>query len=156
MKFQVVYFTAVFPYVTLAILLVRGLTLPGAWQGVVYYLYPNPTRLADFQVRHLANITASQHLVCKVSILQTDCIYETVNFHFDEQMKKNQLNLLTWKMCVNRKDFGTTSMQGHSHTKGLKQHDIYSVLYIESGITLTLVSSHQQTGEHLIKMCNSL
>ena len=47
-----VYFTAVFPYVTLAILLVRGLTLPGAWHGVVYYLYPDPSRLADFQVRH--------------------------------------------------------------------------------------------------------
>ncbi|XP_042337790.1 sodium- and chloride-dependent GABA transporter 2-like, partial [Plectropomus leopardus] len=47
---KVVYFTAVFPYVTLAILLVRGLTLPGAWQGVVYYLYPDPSRLADFQV----------------------------------------------------------------------------------------------------------
>ncbi|XP_070703483.1 sodium- and chloride-dependent betaine transporter-like [Pempheris klunzingeri] len=47
---KVVYFTAVFPYVTLAILLVRGLTLPGAWQGVVYYLYPDPSRLADLQV----------------------------------------------------------------------------------------------------------
>ncbi|KAI4822705.1 hypothetical protein KUCAC02_008236, partial [Chaenocephalus aceratus] len=47
---QVVYFTAVFPYVMLAILLVRGLTLPGAWQGVVYYLYPDPSRLVDLQV----------------------------------------------------------------------------------------------------------
>ncbi|XP_041672618.1 sodium- and chloride-dependent GABA transporter 2-like [Cheilinus undulatus] len=47
---KVVYFTAVFPYVTLAILLVRGLTLPGAWQGVVYYLYPDPSHLADLQV----------------------------------------------------------------------------------------------------------
>ncbi|XP_040918144.1 sodium- and chloride-dependent GABA transporter 2-like isoform X2 [Toxotes jaculatrix] len=47
---KVVYFTAVFPYVMLAVLLVRGLTLPGAWQGVVYYLYPDPSRLADLQV----------------------------------------------------------------------------------------------------------
>ncbi|XP_062264945.1 sodium- and chloride-dependent GABA transporter 2-like [Platichthys flesus] len=47
---KVVYVTAVFPYVMLAILLVRGLTLPGAWQGVVYYLYPEPSRLADLQV----------------------------------------------------------------------------------------------------------
>ncbi|XP_063761023.1 sodium- and chloride-dependent betaine transporter-like [Eleginops maclovinus] len=47
---KVVYFTAMFPYVMLAILLVRGLTLPGAWQGVVYYLYPDPSRLADLQV----------------------------------------------------------------------------------------------------------
>ncbi|XP_036948166.1 sodium- and chloride-dependent betaine transporter-like [Acanthopagrus latus] len=47
---KVVYFTAVFPYVTLAILLVRGLTLPGALQGVIFYLYPDPSRLADLQV----------------------------------------------------------------------------------------------------------
>ncbi|XP_060946447.1 sodium- and chloride-dependent GABA transporter 2-like [Limanda limanda] len=47
---KVVYVTAVFPYVMLGILLVRGLTLPGAWQGVVYYLYPEPSRLADLQV----------------------------------------------------------------------------------------------------------
>ncbi|XP_074552684.1 sodium- and chloride-dependent taurine transporter-like [Halichoeres trimaculatus] len=47
---KVVYFTAVFPYVMLAILLVRGLTLPGAWQGVVYYLYPDPSRLTDLEV----------------------------------------------------------------------------------------------------------
>ncbi|XP_062264122.1 sodium- and chloride-dependent GABA transporter 2-like isoform X1 [Platichthys flesus] len=47
---KVVYVTAVFPYVMLVILLVRGLTLPGAWQGVVYYLYPDPSRLADLQV----------------------------------------------------------------------------------------------------------
>ncbi|GLD61220.1 uncharacterized protein AKAME5_001306300 [Lates japonicus] len=40
---------AVFPYVMLAILLVRGLTLPGALQGV-YYLYPDPYRLVDLQV----------------------------------------------------------------------------------------------------------
>ncbi|XP_046891606.1 sodium- and chloride-dependent GABA transporter 2-like [Hypomesus transpacificus] len=47
---KVVYFTATFPYVMLLILLVRGLTLPGALQGVVFYLYPEPSRLSDPQV----------------------------------------------------------------------------------------------------------
>ncbi|XP_068606550.1 sodium- and chloride-dependent GABA transporter 2-like [Brachionichthys hirsutus] len=47
---KVVYLTAVFPYVMLVILLIRGLTLPGAWTGVVYYLYPDLSRLADLQV----------------------------------------------------------------------------------------------------------
>ncbi|KAJ0058431.1 hypothetical protein NL108_014647, partial [Boleophthalmus pectinirostris] len=47
---KVVYVTAVFPYVMLAVLLVRGLTLPGAWDGVVFYLYPEPSRLADLEV----------------------------------------------------------------------------------------------------------
>ncbi|RXN37702.1 sodium- and chloride-dependent GABA transporter 2-like protein [Labeo rohita] len=46
----VVYFTATFPYVMLLVLLIRGLTLPGALQGVVFYLYPEPARLSDPQV----------------------------------------------------------------------------------------------------------
>lgn len=52
--FQAVYVTAVFPYIMLAVLLIRGLTLPGAWQGVVFYLYPDPSRLADVTVRRTA------------------------------------------------------------------------------------------------------
>ncbi|XP_076870553.1 sodium- and chloride-dependent GABA transporter 2-like isoform X2 [Brachyhypopomus gauderio] len=47
---KVVYFTATFPYVMLVVLLVRGLTLPGAVNGIIFYLYPDPTRLADPQV----------------------------------------------------------------------------------------------------------
>uniref|UniRef100_A0A673JDC6 Uncharacterized protein n=1 Tax=Sinocyclocheilus rhinocerous TaxID=307959 RepID=A0A673JDC6_9TELE len=46
----VVYFTATFPYVMLLVLLFRGLTLPGALQGVVFYLYPEPSIFADSQV----------------------------------------------------------------------------------------------------------
>ncbi|XP_069046501.1 sodium- and chloride-dependent GABA transporter 2-like [Lepisosteus oculatus] len=47
---KVVYFTATFPYVMLVVLLVRGLTLPGAADGLVFYLYPDVTRLTDPQV----------------------------------------------------------------------------------------------------------
>ena len=53
LKFQVVYFTAIFPYIMLVILLIRGLTLPGALQGVIYYLYPDVSRLSDLQVSYL-------------------------------------------------------------------------------------------------------
>ncbi|XP_006783360.1 sodium- and chloride-dependent GABA transporter 2-like [Neolamprologus brichardi] len=41
------YFTATFPFVLLITLFVRGMTLPGAFHGIKYYLYPNPERLAD-------------------------------------------------------------------------------------------------------------
>uniref|UniRef100_A0A8C4FC20 Transporter n=1 Tax=Dicentrarchus labrax TaxID=13489 RepID=A0A8C4FC20_DICLA len=47
---KVVYFTATFPYVMLIVLLIRGLTLPGAGIGIKFYLYPDLGRLADPQV----------------------------------------------------------------------------------------------------------
>ncbi|XP_061189657.1 sodium-dependent dopamine transporter-like [Saccostrea echinata] len=50
MSGKVVWFTALFPYVVLAILMVRGATLEGAGKGVEYYLTPNFTRLASSNV----------------------------------------------------------------------------------------------------------
>ncbi|KAK5912544.1 hypothetical protein CesoFtcFv8_002404 [Champsocephalus esox] len=47
---KVVYFTATFPYLMLVVLLARGLTLPGAIDGITFYLYPDPKRLVDPQV----------------------------------------------------------------------------------------------------------
>uniref|UniRef100_A0A8C4QGC0 Transporter n=1 Tax=Eptatretus burgeri TaxID=7764 RepID=A0A8C4QGC0_EPTBU len=47
---KIVYFTATFPFLMLFILLIRGITLPGAAVGIKYYLYPDLTRLSDPEV----------------------------------------------------------------------------------------------------------
>lgn len=49
--FQAVYFTALFPYLVLLVLLVRGLTLPGSVNGIIYYLTPEWHNLARAKVR---------------------------------------------------------------------------------------------------------
>ncbi|CAD5120424.1 DgyrCDS8991 [Dimorphilus gyrociliatus] len=47
---RAVYFTATFPYLVLIILLIRGLTLEGSFEGIKFYLTPEWSRLATAKV----------------------------------------------------------------------------------------------------------
>lgn len=41
------YFLALFPYVIIGILLVRAVTLDGAWNGIVYFIKPRWDKILD-------------------------------------------------------------------------------------------------------------
>ncbi|CAG0904089.1 unnamed protein product, partial [Darwinula stevensoni] len=61
---KVVYFTATFPYVVMVALLVRGVTLPGAMDGIRFYIVPQWDKVMNIKVweQALAQILGSLSL----------------------------------------------------------------------------------------------
>ncbi|KAM7342265.1 sodium-dependent nutrient amino acid transporter 1-like [Cochliomyia hominivorax] len=79
------YFLAIFPYVIMLVLLVRSLTLPGAFDGVMYFLTPQWDKLLDAGVWYAAVTQVFFSLtVCYGIIL----MYASFN-HFDHNINRD-------------------------------------------------------------------
>jgi len=57
---KVVYFTALFPYLVLVILLIRGVTLEGAYDGIVFYVVPDKEKIEGLLSISVWNAAATQ------------------------------------------------------------------------------------------------
>lgn len=95
---QVVWFTALFPYAVLLILLIRGVTLPGSTEGIRYYLSPNFTVITKAEVRVLLplayamleifRVTFKRRIfnpfiafnVCLIYLVKIQVIYKKINY----------------------------------------------------------------------------
>lgn len=59
---KVVWVTALAPYVVLIFLLIRGVTLPGAAEGIRYYLTPQWHKLKSSKVRWFLSTALNSHI----------------------------------------------------------------------------------------------
>jgi solute carrier family 6 GABA transporter-like protein 1 len=64
---KVVYFTSMFPYLLLFILLIRGLTLEGAMDGIKYLFIPDLSKLKTSAVKLIVILKNSLHFILFLS-----------------------------------------------------------------------------------------
>lgn len=57
---KVAYFTALFPYVVLVTLLIRAATLPGAADGILFFITPQWDKILDPNVSNFPNLCPKQ------------------------------------------------------------------------------------------------
>lgn len=67
--FQVAYFTATFPYVMLTVLVVRGASLNGASEGIMYFIVPEWSKLASPDVSCLFRMIMFVVVVMEVVVV---------------------------------------------------------------------------------------
>ena len=67
--FQAVIFTTVFSYIILTVLLIRGVTLPGSLEGIIFYLRPDFNKLGKLQVCHHDLINSNNTIIIYLLIM---------------------------------------------------------------------------------------
>lgn len=94
--FQVVYFTATFPYVVILILLIRGVTLEGARDGIEFYVgsQSNLSKLTEAQVEtHLSLFPTDNSLSLKKFFNSKHDWFSFFRFGKTQQLRPSTLSL---------------------------------------------------------------
>ncbi|XP_038055565.1 sodium- and chloride-dependent glycine transporter 1-like [Patiria miniata] len=92
---KVVYVTSTFPYLVLISLFIRGITLDGAIDGVIFYMNPNPTKLLLPKVWQDAAVQVFFSLGCSFGTLHTLSSYNK----FHHNTLKDAV-IVSWLDCL--------------------------------------------------------
>lgn len=92
---KVAYFLALFPYVVLICLLVRGCSLPGALDGIIFFITPEWSELLNPKVGHFNILTKYSIRIRQIHfhILQTFLGHFIIFEHKDIIIIKSIINL---------------------------------------------------------------
>ena len=85
------HFAAPFPYIVLVIMLIRGVTLPGAMEGIKFYIIPDFNKLLTFQVSFPIKQAINENLNIKKICLTFVCELQTLNVVYNlESIRHNK------------------------------------------------------------------
>ncbi|XP_070552978.1 sodium- and chloride-dependent glycine transporter 2-like isoform X2 [Ptychodera flava] len=130
---KVVYFTATFPYLVLLILLIRGVTLPGASEGIKFYMMPQWERLGNAKVWKDAATQIFFSLSAANGGLHVVASYN--KFHNNVYLDASIIPLMNCGTSVFA-GFAIFSVLGFmAHETGKEVKDV-----VESGIGLTFIA----------------
>ena len=112
------HFAAPFPYLVLLVLLIRGLTLPGAVEGIKFYIIPRWEKLADY------NVSILFYLIVRIHSNKTSWIKLTDRF----------VRLEREAFCLEFYIY----IHCESHIYVLDFLRLWSLMYMEKGLTLNI------------------
>ena len=96
---QVVYVTATLPYILLTVLLIRGLTLDGAMDGVIFYLKPDFNKLLEIQV--CSHRQKNCMLTTWNELTQLFVIKQGIDHHYEyQQFSLNERSLIQFTVMI--------------------------------------------------------